>query len=276
MNKLVWKDVSRLNCGDIMKLLITIIVVIVASVGTIFGIQAITDLINKVQKAKAKKEEIEKSYKIYLSNEYGYRIWHPIDSIACKLAFSKDRTQRIVDMPRLTFERWFTFYNLNPENWFIQTTTDVYSSNYSDIPYYAKLNEDKKWIVLPIFWSSPEEMGKFRDWLENEYQCGDARIYQQKQEENYKRLVEIVENDIKEKQDKVQQDLLKMRKELLTIDKEKPKKRPTIKLQLSNGDTCEVDKQDYEWYQMHQDDYKLYYNGISLEPGQYLITEVEK
>ena len=90
-------------------------------------------------------------------------------------------------------------------------------------------------------------------------------------------LVWDLKEYIKEKQNQVQQDLLKMRKELLAIDKEKHKERPIIKLQLSNGDTCEVDKQDYEWYQMpQQDGYKLYYNGISLEPGQYLITEVKK
>ena len=206
------------------KLFILVPLVIATVISAMFGIGAIMDLIynnsKETKTKKARKEEIENNYKIYLSNEYGYRIWHPIDSIACKLAFSKDRTQRVVDMPRLTFERWLTFYNLNPENWFIQTTNDVYSSNYSDIPYYAKLNEDKKWIVLPIFWSSPEEMGKYRDWLENEYQCGEARIYQQRQEENYKKLVEMVENDIKERQDKVQQDLLNMRKELLNIKKE--------------------------------------------------------
>ena len=268
MNRRVLKDDSHPSCGDIMKLLITIIVVIVAAVGTIFGIQAITDLINKVQKTKAKKEELEKSYKVYLSNEYGYRIWHPIDSIASKLAFPKDRTQRIVDMPRLTFERWLTFYNLNPENWFIQATTDVYSSNYSDIPYYAKLNEDKKWIVLPIFWSSPEEMGKFRDWLENGYQCGDARIYQQKQEENYKKLVDIIEKDIKERQDQVQQDLLKMREELLNIKKEETiptEEEIEITLSLSDGTTHKVNKRDYEWYKAHiPNGYTLCKNGKNI------------
>lgn len=216
MNRHVSKDVSRQNCGDIMQLIISFIVLgIITSIIIWISHQG-----DKLVDKKEQKKALENSYKVYLSNEYGYRIWHPIDSIANKLAFPKDKTQRIVDMPRLTFERWLTFYNLNPENWFIQTTNDVYSSNYSDIPYYAKLNEDKKWIVLPIFWSSPEEMGKYRDWLKNVYQRGNARIHQQKQEENYKKLVEIVEDDIKERQDKVQQDLLNMRKELLNIKKE--------------------------------------------------------
>ena len=206
------------------KLFILAPLVIATVISAMFGIGNIMDLIynnSKETKAqKAKKEEIENNYKAYLSNEYGYRVWHPIGSIANKLAFPADKTQRVVDMPRLTFERWLTFYNLNPENWFIQTSTDFYSSLLMDIPYYAKLNEDKKWIILPVFWSSPEEMGKYRDWLENEYQRGDARIYQQRQEESYKRLVNLVENDIKERQDKVQQDLLNMRKELLNIKKE--------------------------------------------------------
>ena len=209
MNRHVSKDVSRQNCGDIMALIISLILL----VGSIFAVAQISGLLDKLVDKKEQKKALENSYKIYLSNEYGYRIWHPIGSIANKLAFPADKTQRIVDMPRLTFERWLTFYNLNPENWFIQATNDVYSSNYSDIPYYAKLNEDKKWIVLPIFWSSPEEMGKYRDWLKNVYQRGNARIHQQNQEENYKQLVEIVENDIKERRDKVQQDLLNIKKE---------------------------------------------------------------
>ena len=97
-------------------------------------------------------------------------------------------------------------------------------------------------------------MGKYRDWLENEYQRGDARIYQQKQEENYKRLVEIVENDIKERQAQVQQDLLNMREELLNIKKEKtiPTEEETeIVLGLPDGTTYKVNKRDYEWYKMH-------------------------
>lgn len=226
----------------------------------------VSHLIDKIVEKKEKKEEIEKNYEVYLSNEYGYRIWHPIDSIANKLAVPKDKTQRIVDMPRLTFERWLTFYNLQPENWFIQTTTDVYSSNYSDIPYYAKLNEDRKWIVLPIFWSSPEEMGKYRDWLENVYQRGNARGHQQRQEENYKRLVEIVENDIKERQDQVQQDLLNMRKELLAIKKGEGiapiKEEIEITLMASDGTTYKVNKQDYEWYRTHTlNGYSFYKDG---------------
>ena len=219
------------------KLFILVPLVIATVISAMFGIGSSMDLIhNNSQKAKvqkAKKEELENSYKEYLSNEHGHWIWHPINSIACKLAYPNDKTQRVVDMPRLTFERWLTFYNLNPENWFIQTTNNVYSSNYTDIPYYAKLNEDKKWIVLPVFWSSPEEMGKYRDWLENEYQRGDARIYQQRQEESYKRLVDLVENDIKERQNKVQQDLLNMRKELLAIKKEGEK--PVTFSQLDSG-----------------------------------------
>lgn len=256
-----------------MKLIISFIVL-----GIIIStVVWISHLLDKLVDKKEQKKALENSYKVHLSNEYGYRIWHPIDSIASKLAFPKDKTQRIVDMPRLTFERWLTFYNLNPENWFIQTTNDIYSSNYSDIPYYAKLNEDKKWIVLPIFWSSPEEMGKYRDWLENVYQRGNACIHQRKQEENYKKLVEIVENDIKERQDKVQQDLLKMRKELLNIKKEEtvPTEEETeIVLGLPDGTTYKVNKQDYEWYKMHTPNgYSFYKDGKIVNANSCLVIK---
>ena len=254
-----------------------LIISLILLVGSIFAVAQISGLLDKLVDKKEQKKALENSYKVYLSNEYGYRIWHPISSIANKLAFPADKTQRIVDMPRLTFERWLTFYNLNPENWFIQTTNDVYSSYYSDIPYYAKLNEDKKWIVLPIFWSSPEEMSKYRDWLENEYQRGDACIYQQKQEENYKKLVELVENDIKERQNKVQQDLLKMREELLNIKKEKtvPTEEETeIVLSLSDGTAYKMNKRDYEWYMMHNPNgYSFYKNGEVINAKTYSIIK---
>ena len=256
-----------------MKLIISFIVLGIILSTVIWISHQCDKLVDKKEQKKA----LENSYKVYLSNEYGYRVWHPIDSIANKLAFPKDKTQRIVDMPRLTFERWLTFYNLNPENWFIQTTNDVYSSFYMDIPYYAKLNEDKKWIVLPIFWSSPEEMGKYRDWLENVYQRGNACIHQRKQEENYKKLVEIVENDIKERQNKVQQDLLKMRKELLNIKKEEtvPTEEETeIVLGLPDGTTYKVNKRDYEWYKMHTPNgYSFYKDGKIVNANSCLVIK---
>ena len=259
-----------------MKLIISLILL----VGGIFIVAHISGLLDKLVDKKEQKKALENNYKVYLSNEYGYRIWHPVDSIANKLAFPKDKTQRIVDMPRLTFERWLTFYNLNPENWFIQTTNDVYSSFYKDIPYYAKLNEDKKWIVLPIFWSSPEEMGKYRDWLENVYKRGNARIHQQKQEENYKKLVEIVENDIKERQDKIQQDLLNMREELLNIKKEKTipiEEETEIVLGLPDGTTYKVNKRDYEWYKMHTPTgYTFYKDGKIVNANSCLVIKQEK
>lgn len=238
----------------------------------IFIIVKICKLCDKLVDKKEQKKEIENNYKAYLSNEYGYRVWNPINSIANNLAFPKDKLQRVVDMPRLTFERWLTFYNLNSKNWIIQTSADVYSSFYRDIPYYAKLNEDKKWIVLPIFWSSPEEMGKYRDWLENEYQRGDARIYQQKQEENYKRLVELVENDIKERQDQVQQDLLNMRKELLNIKDSIKEEESEITLSTSDGTIYKVNKQDYDWYIAHTPNgYSLYRNGEVINTDSYSV-----
>ena len=242
-------------------------------VGTIiFLVGAISNLLDKLVDKKDHKKEIENSYKAYFFiNGYDYRIWHPKNSIANKLAFPEDKNQRIVDMPRLTFERWLTFYNLNPENWNIKKIETT------DIPYYAKLNKDKKWIVLPIFWSSPEEMGKYRDWVKNVYQYGDARIYQQKQEENYKRLVELVENDIKEKQDKVQQDLLNMRKELLAIkgkDITPTEEEAEITLRLSDGTSYKVNKRDYEWYMTRiQNGYTIYKDGKDINANSYSIIK---
>ena len=270
-----------MNCSEIMKLILSFFITPII-LGIIIAIPMwISHLLDKLVDKKDRKKTLENSYKAYLSNENNYRIWHPKGSIVCKLAFPADKTQRVVDMPRLTFERWLTFYNLNPENWIIQTDTDVYSSFYSslysDIPYYAKLDEDKKWIVLPIFWSSPEEMGKFRDWLENVYQCGEARIHQQKQEENYKKLVEIVENDIKERQDKVQQDLLNMRKELLNIKKEETiptEEEAEIILGLPDGTTYKVNKQDYEWYKAHTPNgYIFYKDGKIVNANSCLVIK---
>ncbi len=235
----------------------------------IFIIVKICKLCDKLINKKEQKKEIENSYNAYLSNKYDY-CWHPIGLMPSELAFPEDKTQHVMNMPRLTFERWLTFYNLNPKSWIIPTNADVYSSFYSDIPYYAKLNENKKWIVLPIFWSSPEEMGKYRDWLENVYQCGDARICQQKQEENYKKLIELVENDIKERQNQVQQDLLNMRKELLNIKNSIKEEESEITFSTSDGTIYKVNKQDYEWYKAHTPNgYNLYINGEAVNTNSY-------
>lgn len=251
--------------GDIMK---AVMILLIAPIIIVFIVGGVTSLIDKIVETKEEKEKIKNEYKTYLSNG----VWCSISSsMANSLAFPEDRTQRIVDMPRLTFERWLTFYNLNPENWVIQKIKTT------DIPYYAKLNEDKKWIVLPIFWSSPEEMGKYRDWVKNVYQYGDARIYQQKQEENYKKLVELVENDIKEKQDKVQQDLLNMRKELLATkgkDTTPTEEEAEVTLSLSDGTSYKVNKRDYEWYMRRiQNGYTIYKDGKDINANSYSIIK---
>ena len=93
-----------------------------------------------------------------------------------------------------------------------------------------------------------------------------------KVEENYKRLVELVENDIKERQDQVQQDLLNMRKELFNIKDSIKEEESEITLSTSDGTIYKVNKQDYDWYIAHTPNgYSLYRNGEVINTDSYSV-----
>ena len=168
------------------------------------------------------------------NDESGAYVWRPIDYRKDDnwiWNVSKKYSQRVLDMPRLTFERWLTFYDNKPEAWIIQKNEN---KDYADIPYYVREIPDNTYkngirpIFLPIFWKTSRDMYKYRKWVEEKYQNGKASIYTNKQDENFKQLVTFIEEDIKAKRAQAEEELNKVRDTYQAQEKQ-------IKLQLSNG-----------------------------------------
>ena len=181
------------------------------------------------------RKQANKIFKEYNRNEdHEISIWYPLyykDN--WYYTFSRKYGQKVLDMPRLSFERWLIFYNNKPEVWVVEKDEDRL---YANIPYYVReiQNSNKPYIFLPIFWESAKDMYKYRKWVEEEYQNGKAQIYSDKQDENFKQLVTFIEEDIKANH-------AQARRELEQVQKNIEKQKEPIKLQLSNGPEVIVD-----------------------------------
>lgn len=215
-----------------------------------FGISLMTK--SKREKKKAKRElyPYEQLYKKLMQNGdtdyYAPRIWSPYysfeDNNIGKDMAQKAMKQRILDMPQLTFERWLTFYNNKPEAWVIQKDEDRMLAN---IPYYQKTtqHEDKRGhmkdftVFVPTFWTNAEEMKKYRDWVETEYQSGKAAEFEQLRDKNMKILVDHMQEDIAARRAYAEAELQKMREQ---IQQPVEEKKEPVKLRLSDGTEVDV------------------------------------
>ena len=173
-------------------------------------------------------------------------VWSPYYSfesskIGADMA-EKAMKQRILDMPQLTFDRWLTFYNNKPEAWVIQKEQQRIFAN---IPYYEKTtqHEDKKGkmrdftVFLPVFWESPEEMKKYRDWVENEYQRGNAAVFEQQRDKNMKLFVDQMQEDVQARRAQAQAEIDKLREQTRQVLQKQKKE-----LRLSDGTVVPVEK----------------------------------
>lgn len=175
----------------------------------------------KIDEAKQKKQE-EKELEAEVNNTYNkilqanYR-----DSLS-------DSKGSIKELPQMTFERWLTFYNTNPDNWDMEKfTTHIELGRNSSgtsydylIPTYYKttvhkghdgrVREIKNVVGIPIFWSSPEEMVKFDNWFKNEYKCGNAAGYERKRDASMEQLSKYLQEDIEARRAQILRDYEKV------------------------------------------------------------------
>lgn len=121
-------------------------------------------------------------------------------------------------MPQLTFDRWLVLYNNKPECWTIQTNETL---GWCNIPYYTKITEHKyknktkrAITIIPIFWKSPEEMKKYRDWIENEYELGNAKIFEDMRNNQLKKLTDYISDDIAIRRKELEKEINEVRKEI--------------------------------------------------------------
>ena len=160
--------------------------------------------------------------KKYWENEYKTNLngkkWIPLYSFPPEQAVLI-HCQDVITMPQLTFDRWLTFYNNKPECWTIQTDE---SKRWCDIPYYTKVTEYKNKqgkprqniSIVPIFWESPEEMKKYRDWVETKYEYGKAQVFENARNKQLNELAGYINEDITERKKKLEEELNKARKEI--------------------------------------------------------------
>ena len=176
----------------------------------------------KIDEAKQKKQE-EKKLEAEVNNTY-----NKILQANYRDSFS-DSKGCIKELPQMTFERWLTFYNTNPDNWDMEKfTTHIEfskqnsSSTYYDylIPTYYKttthkdqygrVREIKNVVGIPIFWSSAEEMVKFDNWFKNEYKSGNAAGYERKRDASMEQLSKYLQEDIEERRAQILRDYEKV------------------------------------------------------------------
>lgn len=219
-----------------------------------FGISLMIKSKREIKKAKQELYPYEQLYKKLMQNGdtdyYAPKIWSPYYSFENnqigKDMAQKAMKQRILDMPQLTFERWLTFYNNKPEAWVIQKDENhIYAL--ANIPYYQKTihHENKRGhmkdstVFVPTFWTNAEEMKKYRDWVETEYQSGKAAEFEQLRNKNMKILVDYMQEDIAAHRAIAEAELQKLR-EQTKQEIQKAKEEKPIKLQLSDGTEVDI------------------------------------
>ena len=206
----------------------------------------------KSSKRRDEEEAIEKfaiQYRNLMRNNETYKpyVWSPYtsfeDTTIGRDMAEKAMKQKVLDMPQLTFNRWLTFYKNNPSAWVIERNE---YATFANIPYYVKraTHTDKRgkvkenFVFVPIFWTDAEEMRKYREWVETQYEIGNAAVYDREREKNMKVLIDYLQQDINDRRAETEADLAKMRDEVRTST---PRAEP-MKLKLSNGVEVEVPK----------------------------------
>ena len=162
-------------------------------------------------------------------------IWYPYQSFPDAMDAKKACQQKVIEMPQLTFDRWLTFYNNKPECWVIEKNEMRLCA---DVPYYVKVNkhEDKRGKIkeslsfVPTYWINAEEKQKYRKWVEEKYEFGDAQIYENARDAKLKELIGYIEEDINDRRK--------------VFEKELEEARKDITLRLSDGTSVTIPKLD--------------------------------
>ncbi len=164
----------------------------------------IEEAIKKKREAEHIQEQFKNLYNKILQSNYHDRL-------------TGDQGQ-IKELPQLTFAKFLTFYNTNPENWDIEmcytnVTKDKRFNHFLPTYYKQQKHIDKKGKIsyiatvgIPIFWSDPEEMQKFEEWLKGDYAVGNVAGYQRERDAKTLKLAEMLQEDVKERQKKIQED----------------------------------------------------------------------
>ena len=189
-------------------LLLPILTIVIPFI--IGGICLIKDHIKTIKKDKAQSEEDKQWFYNKVWNGNWENEGEKID---------------IRNIPQLSFEKWLIFYNAAPERWEI----DLNQCNYSSTGFCgcAIPNYKKGEIDIDTFWKTPEDLHKFMEWQNNEFQKGDVAIFENKRAERLSELAKCLQEDIAEKNKQVQKELDILEKEI-AASMPKPKEENPI------------------------------------------------
>lgn len=188
-------------------------------------------LITKIQKINEAKEETE---------HWQYK-WDSDVSISKLTIRGSGDSDKIIyeqptsKIPRITFERFLNLYAVNPEKWVIETNEWQRLHNF---PIYVNkiktTNKRGKEVIeevaIPLYWTNPEELKKYYNWVEEQFEKGEGALYENARNQSLKQLTEYINEDLKEKRAQTEKDLEAIESQLKEQFKEKKDTIPQLTL----------------------------------------------
>ena len=138
-------------------------------------------------------------------------------------------------IPRITFERFLNLYAVNPEKWRIETSEWQRLHNF---PIYVNkiktTNKRGKEVIeevaIPLYWTSPEELKKYYNWVKEQFEKGEGALYENARNESLRQLTEYINEDLKEKRAQTEKDLVAIENQIKEHLKEKKDTIPQLTL----------------------------------------------
>lgn len=197
-----------------MNILLLLPILIISIPVIIGGIHLMKD---GIKAAKEERHQKEKEAQLERDRQWFYnKVWNANWE-------NKGEKIDIRNIPQLSFEQWLTFYNSAPERWEI----DLHQCDYACTRFCAIPNYKKGKIYIDTFWETPEDLYKFMQWQNNEYQKGNAAIFENERAKRLSKLAKCLKEDLAEKNKQVQKEIDALEKEV-AASMPKPKEENPI------------------------------------------------
>ena len=182
-----------------------------------------------------KKEEEE-----IASSGWQYKWDNDLSTSRLTIRSSDDNNKIIYDqpasrVPRITFERFLNLYAVNPEKWRIETSEWQKLHNF---PIYinkikttnTRGKEVTEEVAIHLYRTSPEELKKYYNWVEEKFEKGEGALYENARNESLKQLTDFINEDLKEKRAQTERDLEAIENQMKEQFQKKEKSMPQLTL----------------------------------------------
>lgn len=154
-----------------------------------------------------------------------------------------------MEAPRISFKRFLNLYSVSPEKWII--TTNEYATIHNFPFYIHTIKKDNivKQTAIPLYWETPEDLEEYYNWVEEQFEKGDAALYQNARDKSLKQLTQYIQEDLQQKRKEFEAEM-KTLEEQTKKDLEKLNKKKAIELTLTPDVKYELrqlflDKENY-------------------------------